>query len=293
MLGQNQTTNFQIGNAEIRIGTMDNAGKLKQVDSVGLLQSATVKVSQESVDLKAGLPRTLIDTTVVETSITVEAQAYEYSRKNILTMTSGDLGSTAATAAQKDGVLNASVTAGAASIAINISNGVVNSTTVFPNTKFSATTDVTAGDLLVVYSLSNPEKMSVVKVDAGSITLSAGVLTIPITATGSTALLFDMAAGDRVYKANPVSLGGNVSTNYFTMDILGVDHTSGKPTGFRFWKAAVSGGMEYSFSNDNYAVTPLTFKVLSPSATEKAAGGKLAGVSSLIDIHPFGMYLGG
>ena len=73
------------------------------------------------------------------------------------------------------------------------------------------------------------------------------------------------------------------------MDVIGLEHATGRPVGFKFWKCAVSGGMEYSFNNDNYAVTPLTFKILQPAADEWGAGQPLEHLADIIPARPYGM----
>lgn len=283
MLGQNQTTNFQIGNAEIRIGTMARANRLTQSDSMGLIQSATVKVSQESVDLEAGLPKTLIDTAIVRSVITVEAQAYEYSRRNILTMTGGSLSNPTLSASAAAGTV-ATAVGSATNLSSPGSSASINITGIQP-------ADLLNGALVVVSQASDPSQVSVLKLIQDATTYSGGCT---ITYNPSlTPLLSSLSVGDIAYKANQIGLGGNTQTNYFTLDVLGVDHSTGRPTGFKFWKAAVSGGLEYSFSNDNYAVTPLTFKVLMPSQSDVSGALTTAGINGMVPAHPFGMFFNG
>lgn len=271
-LGNQLTNKFQIGNAEVRIGTMLKANQLVQADSVGLLQSATVNFAQESVDLEGGLPKTLIDTAITKTTVTVTAQAYEYSRKNLRVMLN-------------EGVEGTGVTeyAGTSVDVMAVSTA---GTSMFDTTIPLA--DVTAGDLLVIYPAANPEKVSVVRVSAVAAATVATNAKVTIDNV-KTPLLFDLAVGDVIFKANQIGLGNTSSTNYFSMDVIGLEHSTGRPVGFKFWKAAVSGGMEYSFSNDNFSVTPLSFKVLKPSVAEFSTGGPLLHLSDIIPAHPYGI----
>lgn len=272
-IGTPVSNKFQIGNAEIRLGPMTLANKLRQEHSMGLLQSATVTFSQESVDLEGGLPKTLIDTVITKTNVTVSAQAYEYSRKNIRTYI--NLGAESGSVSEYAGSVTTAYTAGTTATETIV-------TDIDPAL-------ITVGDMLVFYEQSSPEKVSVVQVTAKSGTTSA---TVTIDGT-KTPVLFNLPVGAKVYKANQLGLGASSATNYFSMDVVGVDHNSGKPMGFHFWKVAISGGMEFSFSNDNFSVVPVTFKVLQPSATEFASGGSLVHLAGIIPTHPYGFYFSG
>lgn len=274
--GSAVSNKFQIGTSEIRIGELSMANKLTKAHSVGLLQSAAVNFQQDSVDLEGGFPKMLVDTAIVKTNITVESQAYEYSRKNIMVM------------------LNEGVeTSGSVTEATGTLATVPNVTTLTAST-FDTTlllASVSVGDLLVVYPANKPEDLSIIKVTAVGAATVAGNAKITYDGT-VTPLLFSGTVGSTVYKANQIGLGKSVATNYFTLDILGTD-SKGNPKGFKFWKSAVSGGMNYSFSNDSYAVTPLNFKILAPSAEDYALGGPLEKLKGIIPAHPYGMFFSG
>jgi hypothetical protein len=277
---------FQIGTSELRIGPLSLANQLTSVHSVGLLQSAAVKFQQDSVDLEGGFPKTLVDTAIVKTNITVESQAYEYSRKNVRVMLNEGTEATGS-------VIEATGTLKSAPVITTVAASVFD--TDIP------TGNIAVGDLLVVYPVGFPENISIIRVTVVAASAIAGntanakvtydgtvtpILTFPVS-TGSA-----VASGSIVYKANNIGLGKSVGTNYFTLDILGTD-SQGNPKGFKFWKCAVSGGLDYSFSNDSYAVTPLNFKILKPSAADYAVGGPLGGMANIIPNNPFGMFFAG
>jgi len=267
---------FQIGTSEIRIGPMTLANQLTGVaNSVGLLQSATVKFQQDSVDLEAGFPKTIVDTAIVKTNITVEAQAYEYSRRNIRSMLNEGSESVGAVL-ETSGTTTGNVTASTGTL-FTIATNMIGS-------------NLTAGDLVVIYPMNAPEQISVI-----AITAVTGTTTATITFDSAvTPLLFPSAiiSGSSCYKANNIGIGKSSGTNYFTLDILGSDST-GAPKGFKFWKCAVAGSMDYSFSNDNYAVTPLNFKILKPSAADLQSGGPLYAIRNIVNANPFGMFFSG
>jgi hypothetical protein len=264
---------FQIGTSELRIGPMAKANQLTGVNSVGLLQSAAVKFQQDSVDLEGGFPKTLVDTAIVKTNITVESQAYEYSRQNIKVMLNEGVDAT--TVVEVTGL-----TVGATLI----------SAAEFDTSLTLSGIALAAGDLIVVYPPGEPENLTIIKVA----TVVAATITTKAKITFNASLyplLFALPAGSVFYRANQIGLGKSVGTNYFTLDILGTD-SKGNPKGFKFWKVAVSGGMDYSFSSDSYAVTALNFKVLQPSVADYTTGD-LVNLAGIIPSHPFGMFFGG
>lgn len=278
-LGTAQTKNFQIGNAELRIGALTSAGKLKQSHSVGLVQTANVNFAQTMAELKGGLPLQLIDSVVTETTVTVTAQAYEYTRSNIRAMLNEGVVSTTEADFVFEVTLSSTVTASsAAAIAYTSPTPVTGSTLPV------YATDMATGTLVGIYKKGAPENVSIV------------CLTANATATGlafaSGSILFDYASSDVlvIYKLNPVGLGKSDKTAYYTLDLLSKNHNSGVTQGFRFWKAAIQGGMDYSFSNDNFAVTPMSFKILLPTAEELAVGGDLVGISGMQVLNPLGMF---
>jgi len=279
-LGTPITNKFQIGNAELRIGPMNLANKLTQANSVGLLQSATVNFQQESVDLEAGLPKTLIDTVITKTNVTIDAQAYEFSRKNMRVMMNNGT------------EVAGSVSEYAGEVAV--SSLIIGTTTTETLDTTLLLADVVVGDMVVVYDPASPQNVSLIKITAKAARTApaATMATITFDAT-ATPLLFSAPAGTLIYKANQLGLGASTATNYFTADVIGLEHSTGRPTGWKFWKVAVSGGLEYAYNSDNFAVTPLKFKVLMPTAADYTGTGLLTHVAGLIPSHPFGLMYAG
>lgn len=272
------TNEFRIGAAEIRLGPMTSANKLKATDSMGLLQSANVTNAQESVDLEGGLPKTLIDSVVTRNTVTVSANAHEFSRRNIRTFL--NMGTESVAPTQYAGTIDAAYTAG------------VTSTEVIQTTILLA--DVSVGDLVVVYPAGEPEKVSVVRVASVAARTNPNQTMAAITIDGTkTPILFNLPQGSVIYRANQLPFGGSNATQYFSMDVLSLNHTTGRPMVLKFWKVAVSGSVDFAFNSDNFAVVPVTFKVLQPAASEYGAGKPLAHLADIIPSHPFGMYLAG
>ena len=273
-LGSPRTTKFSIGTAELRIGPLSSANKLKQEHSVGLIDNATVEVSQESVDLLGGFPKVLVDTAVVSQESSITATLREYSRRNLQVMLGEGVVATTSEPADVSTTLDASLSA---------------TGTVVP---VLATAGFSIGDLVVIYGVADTGKAEV------SICKVTSVQTdVSLTMVSETPTLHDYTSGDVVYLANQVAVGNIVETNYFSCQLLQVERNTARPIGFNFWKGAIGGGMTFATNAEDFASTELSIKLLQPAATEYAAGGSPANpLEHLVDIipsNPTGMYFGG
>lgn len=306
-LGSAQSTNFQIGAAELRIGSLSNAGKLTQADSVGLLQNASVNYSQQMAELKGGLPLQVIDSVVTEEAITVTASAYEFTRKNINAMVGNGVAAT--TTANFSFSAKAVVNTGSTTSTL-----VIGSLEVFGTSSVAVPTSTTAPDLFKVgglygvYVKDKPEELKIIRIGTPTTATGTGA-TLAITLSLDSTLGVNLNAGTYgiaasatpatpvtdivIYNLEPISVGGNSNTNYITLDIISKNHTTNLVHGYRFWKAAIQGGLDFSFSNDNYATMPITFKILQPAASEVASSGKLLHMANVISTHPTGFYWSG
>jgi hypothetical protein len=271
-LGSPRTTKFSIGTAELRIGPLASAMKLTQVNSVGLIDNATVEVSQESVDLLGGFPKVLVDTAVVSQESSIVATLREYSRRNLQVM----LG---------EGVVD--LASEPADVATTVDTIAVAAAVLVPVADES---DFTDGDIVVIYGASDSTlaEVQILRVaDSGTV----GELTMD----ADTPLLFDVAVGDVVYKANQVAIGAILETNYFACQLLQLERATGRPIGFDFWKGSIGGGMTFATNAEDFASTELNIKLLQPASTEYVDGGTgaLEHLALVIPDHPTGMYFGG
>lgn len=269
-LGSPQTTKFSIGTAELRIGPMTDALRLTQGHSVGLIDNANVEVNQESVDLTGGFPQILVDTAVISQEASITATLREYSRRNMQVMM-GE-GVVAEGAEPVDAATTVDGAAAIGAVVIPVTDETVFAT----------------GDIIVVYSAASSEEVTVARVEdvatPGEIALDA-----------NTPLLFAVVATDHVYKANQVAIGNIQETNYFSVQMLQLERSTGRPVGFDFWKATIGAGMTFATNADDFASTELQLKLLQPAFSEyEAAGsGDLEHLSDIIPDHPTGMYFGG
>lgn len=264
-LGAPVTNKFQIGTAELRVGPMTSAMKLLQTHSVGLVDSVSVTIGQESVDLEGGFPKQLMDSAVVRQTAEVSAVLREYSRRNLkvaigdgITTAVADVSTTVATAA----------TAAATSLTL------------------TSAASMAAGDLVVAYSAGAPENVQILRV--------ASISVATLTLDTDTALLFDMAVGDPVFVAKQVAIGAVSQTNYMAAMVVQKENSTGRPIVWNFWKASISGNLEYATNADDFASTTLGLKCLQPSAAEYGVGANLAHLADVIPTHPIGfLALGG
>lgn len=266
-LGSPVTPKFSIGTAEVRIGALSDANKLKQANSIGLVDDATVEVSQNSVDLLGGFPQTIVDTAIVSQESTVTATMREYSKRNIQVMLGDGVQAYTTDVAT---TVDAALALGATAVSVVSETGFA------------------AGDVIVIYPDGRPEEVTIALVDAtaaGSLTLNTDTPTL---------FAYDGTAETiHVYKAFQTAIGGVNETNYFSLQMVQAERSTGRPLVFNFWKAAVGAGMTVGTNATDFASTELNVKVLQPTASEYAVGQPLAHLASIIPSHPVGMYVAG
>jgi len=268
-LGSPRTTKFSIGTAELRIGPQAVAMKLKQEHSVGLIDNATVEVSQESVDLSGGFPKVLVDTAVVSQESSITATLREYSRRNLQVMLGEGVVPTANEPADVSTTCDATTAAGETAVSV------------------TAETGFAAADVVVFFGATDTTKAEV------TVGLLAGTAAGELQLSTDTPLLHGVVNGDVVYLANQVAIGAIVETNYFACQLLQVERASARPIGFDFWKGAIGGGMTFATNAEDFASTELNIKLLQPAATEYASGASMEHLAGIIPNHPTGMYFGG
>lgn len=265
-LGAPQTTKFQIGTAEVRLGAMTLANKLTQAHSIGLIDNVTIEISQDSVDLEGGFPRSPVDTAIIRRNGTVTATMREYSRRNIKIM-------------MGEGVA-ASEPADVASLVVN--NASLGATSIDVTAATGA--NFTAGDIVVIYPDGDPAKVSVCEVD------SIAVDTLTLDTNTPTLHAYDGTADTiHIYVAYQVGIGSVQTTNYFACQVLQVERKTGRPVGFNIWKATIASGMTLASNAEDFASNDLAIKMLDPAASEYGAGGDLEHLATLIPTHPQGL----
>lgn len=266
-LGSPVTSSYQIGTAELRIGPLNKAGMLTQAHSVGLVDSVSINVAQESAELMGGFPQTLVDTAIISQSMTITGTLREFSRRNICTLLGEGVNET--TVEPKVTTLAAEAAKDGVEITVAAGDGA----------KFSV------GELIVIYPNHSPELLSICKIRAIKGDAISLVPNLP--------LLFNYSAGARIYSHEPVAIGAVSKTNYMSVQVIQKDNATGAPKIFQAWKASVSSGMDYSTSTTDFGSTELTLNCLQPAASEFAGGGPLDHLASIISSYPTGMFVPG
>lgn len=263
-LGSAVSNDFQIGVAELRLGTLANAGKLSQADSVGLIDEAAVKVSQTKVDLKGGFPRKVVKSAITEQLTTITAVLREYSRKNLSIMIGAGI----------PGASSSVATTITADVALNATDVVTTDSTGF-----------SVGDIAVIYQEGKPETVSVVEITAVDLVAPTGLS----FAANSMATALTAADGTiHVYKANQVAIGAVSKVNYFSATLI-QQNDDGAPILWNFWKCSVGGDMDYKTSATDFGSSTMELSVLEPTAADVSVGGPLNAQAAKIAKHPMGM----
>lgn len=268
-LGSPVTNKFSIGTAEVRVGPLSSANKLTQAHSIGLVDNATVEVTQNSVDLLGGFPQTIVDTAIVSQETRLTATLREYSKRNLAVMMGAGISSYVADVAS---LVVTSVALGGVSFDVTATEGA----------------NFSAGDIVSIYPAGRPEELTIALVD--------GVVTDTVTLDANTPTLFaydGTAETIHIFKSQPTAIGAVTSTNYFSVQMIQQDREFGRPVAFNFWKGAIGAGMTLSSNATDFASTELNVKLLQPAATEYGVGGDLAHLADIIPTYPVGMYAAG
>jgi len=264
-LGSPVTNKFAIGTAELRIGAVSDANKLTQAHSVGLIDQATLEVTQTAVDLLGGFPKVIADTAIVSQESSITATLREYSRRNFNLL-----------------VGEGAVAAIADVNSLVVSDEIVGATTVDVTGAEGAL--FSPGDLVQIYTSGANADVSLCRIS--SIAVDA------ITLDTDTPLLFAVNGTTEtvyIYKIEEVAVGAIMQTKYFSCQMIQTERSTGRPLTFNFWKGAIGAGMTYATNADDFASTELNIKLLQPSALEYAAGGDLEHLATIIASNPTGM----
>ena len=265
-IGSPQSEKFSIGTSEVRIAPMNLALKQMPIHSLGALDDVTINISNTAVVKNAGFPQRQVASAITENLVSVTATPSEYSRRNIQIL-AGEAPEVAVVDVAS--TLSASATAGATSINVATGDGA----------------NFSPGQVITLYPEGRPELLSVVKV--------ASIATDTITLSADTPILHNYAATvTRVYVTYPIGKS-LTKTNYFSLQVIQSEFSSGRPLPWNFWKASVSSGLELAMNATDFASTNLEISVLEPAASEYGTGGDLEHVADLIAQYPIYMYTPG
>lgn len=261
-LGSPVTDKFPIGTAEIRIAELAKALKHLPSDSIGCLDDVTISITNTSVQKMAGFPRRQVASAITENVVSVTGTVGEYSRRNIQTL-----------AGEAPEPLVAEVVAGLASAAV------AGATSLTLNTGEGA--NFAAGQLIVMYVEGRPELISIVQIDsitADTVTLKANTPTLHAYPGLLT----------RIFAAQPI--GKSITkTEYFSIQVLQTEFSTGKPIPWNFWKGSITNGLELALNPTDFSTTSMEISMLEPAASDFQTGGQLEHVKDFILDYPIWM----
>ena len=264
-LGSPVTNKFAIGTAELRLGTLAQANKLTQSNSVGLIDQATLEVTQNSVDLMGGFPHVIVDTAITSQESVITATLREYSRKNFNLLVG-------------EGVATAVTDANSLVVGDVVAGGAVIDVTPGEGANFSV------GDLVQLYTDGRNAEVTLARV--------ASIAVDEITLDPDTLLLHDYNGTTEtviIYNVEQVAVGAISQTNYFSTQLVQTERSTGRPMTFNFWKGAIGAGMSYATNAEDFASTELNIKLLQPAALEYSTGGDLEHLALIIPTNPTGL----
>jgi hypothetical protein len=274
-IGAPITKKFKIGTFEVRIGPLSKAGLLTPEHSIGVVDSVALNVEQQSTEVMAGFPQMPADVAITSYVTGLTGTMREYSRRNLNVLLGNGVFAPDAAADVKGGTL---VTTSA------IAKGATTLTA-------SEATTLAKDDVIVVYSTTRPERVSICRV-ASDVTASATIglnSTTPIVADTADTNAFEKAEVVKWYKSPIIAVGNISSISYFSVQLLSTDRGTSATTGFNFWKGTLAAGMKMNMTPAEFASSDLEFKFLIPGRSEYASGGDLEHMSGLIASNPVGL----
>ena len=292
------TRKYQIGTAEVRVGPLGEANKLTQKHSIGLLDSVSVNINHESVNLEGGFPRRIMDSAVTSQTVEISATLREYSQRNLKIM----VGEGAESEDQN----------GEPFLTLTTENAKEGTTEL----KVLDINGFSVGDIIVAVPKGKPEALSVCKIQEikGEIPTSSPVVgrkggsrakamkkeprLVPnagsLILSSNTPLLFDYpAAATEVYVSQAIPLGAATESKYMSLQVIQREHSTGRPIVFNCWKAQISSGMEYQSNAEDFASNEISLSILEPNVEDFAVGAPLEHLASIIPHHPTGMMITG
>lgn len=266
-LGSPITQKFPIGTAELRVGPLSAAGRLTQAHSVGLVDEASVEVTQETTELLGGFPQLQVASAIISQATKVTATAREASRRNFKMMLGEGVGGTAPT--DFESLVVTAVALDGTGFDVTAADG----------------SNFTVGDIVVIYPDGRPEDVVVDRVTAVAIDT--------ITVENGFAVALDGTAETvRIFIAHQVAMGAVASTQYFAATLLQTENSTGRPIGFNMWKGSSGGSFNYATNATDFGSFDIELNVLQPSESDYTTGN-LAHQASVIPSNPLGMFFGG
>jgi len=256
-LSEPRTLKFTIDAPEVRIGGLSLAGKLGVNNSIGVVDSVTFDMQVDTAELLTGAPQQLAakQTTKAVTGFT--AKVRETSRRNLMLALGLGIPGVGAASDYVRG-------------SVDTTNAIVEDANTTVSVPAALATSLTAGDLVVLVSLDNPEKISMNTV--AGVGASNPLFTVQFServSTGATPNAFE--AGERVIlyvpRVVPGGIGENMSVPY-TAQVLVTNQATGLIQIWNFWKVFVTPSSVGSVSPTEFSSFDLAVSAIKPIPIE-------------------------
>lgn len=257
-LGAPKTGKFIIGTFEVRVGPQSSAGKLLQSHSIGVIDSFTLDMQQESVDLMAGFPQEPVDTAITRQISGLTCAMREYSVRNLNILLGNGVPTNPSHEYRGYVDTDTEVDTGIAYAKYSTSIKLVHN---------QSAPEV--GDTLVISKVGDPAAVYVIQVE--TYTTPGGVPTITFTPELPEALVYDTSNTTYlVHEPAALAFGKQSAINYFAVSLVQIDRATSRPLVWDFWKAALETGMDLNSTGNEFATAELKLKFLEPTAAEYA-----------------------
>lgn len=228
MAGEARTDNFMLGTATLMLGPLARLMALGVDDSVGLVKNVKLMGEPTNAELTQGVRNSLVHSTMTGNPLSITAEVYEYSLKNLMYSASLDGGSLVVPA-------DASTTTGAPYVApTNPAILGANSITLTDAANYAA------GETILIQSGQRDQIFArrVVSKASNVVTMDYG---LPVA----------VANGSPVKKVTQVAIGTQDEPPYLAAKLIG-ELANGKQVTILIPKVKVSSGLNLAFQTDNY-----------------------------------------
>lgn len=235
MAGEALTGKFMLGTATLMIGAQEDLFNLGVAQSLGLMKNVALSTTPGFTELTQGVKNNLVASIQTSNDMTVDAEMYEYTAKNLTYAVSLD-GSAVVPAATTTTLATALTTSG---------NPASTGTAVV----LTSATGFAVGDYIFMHVNGSDQ------IFARQITALTGT-----NATINAGLPVGMAQGAKISKVNMVPLGSTKDNPYLSAKIVG-QLADGSWVTILLPKVRVTSGISMGFRTENFDNIPLQLKV--------------------------------
>jgi hypothetical protein len=241
MAGYAKTGNFQLSDATVMLGGMNDLYKLNPTNhSIGLVKNFQMNTDPQFLDLTQGIQNDIVASVKTQHGVTASMEVYEYTFRNL---------------SYAAGLDASSPTYDVSSQTLSLTDAV---------TASAATTATVTGDITT--SLANGDYIFIQNGITDAVHIGKLTAT-PTFATGKTTLTFANHAvptamsypvGSRVGKFRVVDVGGTNLQEYLAMKVVGLTPKDKRPFVLLFPKVKIQQGLAISFATDQWQNMPFT-----------------------------------